>query len=133
MIAAIYFYDEMVMKVSEISDIVANDMLSPELCSQLPAFDEFPKYSFSLSWIFPMLFGKLLYQRILLATRLVNIHYYLYSLWLPSFRRGRGRPYILSGTSIPNKAIPFFSVLATLRAMTRRIAFAPSLSAFRML
>ena len=58
MIPTIYFNDEMVMKVSEISDIVSNDMLSTELCSQLLAFDEFPKNSFCLSWIFPMLFGK---------------------------------------------------------------------------
>ena len=58
MIAPINFNDEMVMKVGEISNIVANDMLSAELCSQLFTFNEFPKYSFSLSWIFPMLFSK---------------------------------------------------------------------------
>ena len=58
MITPIYFYDEMVMKVGKISNIVANDMLSAKLCSQLFTFDEFSKYSFSLSWIFPLLFGK---------------------------------------------------------------------------
>ena len=39
MITSIYFYDEMVMKVGKISYIVANDMLSAELCSQLFTFD----------------------------------------------------------------------------------------------
>lgn len=58
MITPIYFYDEMVMKVGKISYIVANDMLSAELCSQLFTIDEFPKYSFCFSWIFPLLFGK---------------------------------------------------------------------------
>ena len=41
--------------------------------------------------------------------------------------------YILSGTSMPRRAMPLLSVLATLRAMTRRVSFSSSVSAPRML
>lgn len=49
------------------------------------------------------------------------------------FGEGRGGAYILSGTSIPNRAIPFLITLATFLARTRRVIFSASESALRIL
>ena len=114
MIPTIYFNDEMVMKVSEISDIVSNDMLSTELCSQLLAFDEFPKNSFCLSWIFPMLFGKLFNERILFATCLVNIHD-CFSFMAPLLSEGLGEASSLFRGSLPFGGVGGGSPLHPLR------------------
>ena len=90
MIAAINFYDEMVMKVSEISNIVANDMLSTKLVTYILIPYEAPKNAFCFCWILPIMLRKFFEQVVVLTSSLIDIHM-LHSEPSPSpFGEGRG-------------------------------------------
>ena len=43
------------------------------------------------------------------------------------------KDYILSGTSMPKSAMPFFKIFATFCANTKRVVFSSGVSAFKML
>ena len=73
----------------------------------------------------PYLHGQGQHRVVSVVRRVLHLFYCL-------LRLSRNMSYILSGTSIPNKAMPFFRIFATFLANIRRTAFFCSSGSLRI-
>ena len=146
MISTIDLNDNFEFKIYKISYVITNNMLPSEFEVKVISFEKIPQNTFSIRRKLSVFFCKFQQKRNIFISSFINIHDILYlegiappfggvgGGQLPLLSEGLGRPlYILSGTSIPRRDIPFFRIFATLRAMVRRICLLSSVSAPRML